>query len=273
MPIKGPFAPVRDGVLEHHREMTFPEIAVFHRLLNLANRRGTVGLCAGVGVRTLALGMGKDRGAIRRAIVGLEQKNYVKRDPAGLLVLNFTGESPQEHPTNGSSQHHGVENTMVSRAPVGGSSRHQGGGAKSTRRVVLRAPGIKRDGDEERDGDVKARSEPVEAPLPIPAGVRWSKVTNCVEMDDDFRSWLREHLESLATSEGLRMLTNAEFQDSWGRLNGHFIGNPRKRGAKTLRPITVNWLENDLRRNGRRISKRSSAMDVIREYEREASLG
>ena len=274
--VKGPFAPVRDGVLEHHREMTFPEIAVFHRLLNRANRdrrRGPAGLCPGVGVRTLALGMGKDRGAVRRAIQGLETKNYVKRTRSAILVLNFRGDEPQEHPTNGGSRHHGAKSTMVLRAPVGGSSRHQGGGAESTSRGVLRAPGIKEETETKRDGDEEqAQSEPVEEPLPIPVGVRWSKISNRVEMDDDFRSWLQEHLEELATSEGLRMLSKAEFQDSWGRLNGHLIGNPYKRGPKTLRSITANWFENDLRRHSRRPSK-GSAMDAIRDYEQEVSLG
>ena len=274
--IKGPFAPVRDGVLEHHREMTFSQIAVFHRLLNLANReksRGCVGLCPGVGVRTLALGMKKDRGAIRRAVQRLEEKNYIKRTSSGLMVLNFTGDEPQEHPANGSSKHHGAKNTMVPKAPLGGSSKHHGGVAESTSKGVLRAPGIKEETETKRDGDEEqARSEPVEVPLPIPVGIRFSKISNRVEMDEDFRSWLREHLEELATSEGLRMLSRAEFQDSWGRLNGHLIGNPRKRGTKTLRPMSVNWFENDLRRHGQRPSK-GSAMDAIRDYEQEASIG
>ncbi len=95
------FARVRDGVLDHHREMSYPEIAVFHHLVNRAirsPRKGRVGLCPGLGTRALAEDMGKSRGSVMGAVQSLEDRKYIERTEEGILVLNFDGGAPQLHP-------------------------------------------------------------------------------------------------------------------------------------------------------------------------------
>jgi DNA-binding transcriptional MocR family regulator len=96
------FTLVRDGVVEHHKKMTWPEIGVFHHLLSRATRNqeyGAVGLCRGLGSRAVAEDMGKDRNTVRRAMQGLEAARYIKRTSEGVLVLNFNGNDRQIHQT------------------------------------------------------------------------------------------------------------------------------------------------------------------------------
>jgi hypothetical protein len=116
------FARVRDGVLDHHREMSYPEIAVFHHLVNKAirsPRKGRVGLCK-FGTRALAEDMGKSRGSILRAVKGLEDRHYVERTDEGILVLNFNGDSPQPHPkaVHGKDRYTGRTGTREVPPPV-----------------------------------------------------------------------------------------------------------------------------------------------------------
>ncbi len=78
--------------------MTFAEIAVFHHLLSRANRmgvRGEVGLCAGLGIRQLAIDMGKSRNATKKALRGLESAGYLKLCKDGIFIPKFI-------PTSGS---------------------------------------------------------------------------------------------------------------------------------------------------------------------------
>ena len=100
---KRPFAPVRDGILEHHAKMTWAEIAVFHHLLSRANRTetvrsGPIGLCSGLTGNKVAMEMNKSRGATHKALSGLEgtkgprgiqRRPYIKQSRAGIVVLNF----------------------------------------------------------------------------------------------------------------------------------------------------------------------------------------
>ena len=72
-------------------------------------------------------------------------------------------------------------------------------------------------------------------------------------MNEEFRLWLRIHLEKLATGEGLRVTMDSEdFQISLSRINGHLLGNPKKRARKTLPALVRNWFETDLREKNRR---------------------
>jgi hypothetical protein len=99
-----------------------------------------------------------------------------------------------------------------------------------------------------KEEDKKGSDEPVPDWPSWYDGITWNKTKRKVDLTEDAQDCLREHLQSVAAEETLRrQLTREDMQRAWGRLNGHLIGNPYKRGKKTLAPITVNWFENDLR--------------------------
>jgi hypothetical protein len=101
----------------------------------------------------------------------------------------------------------------------------------------------------------KQRGSSVDEPL-VPPGVRWSKISKSVEMTDEFREWLGDHLRDLSGRENLQTtLTTREAQESLGRLNGNLLGAPYKTNGKTLPSLVVNWFENDLRRKANRGGK------------------
>lgn len=90
-------------------------------------------------------------------------------------------------------------------------------------------------------------------------GAGWDRGTNAVVLTDQAGGGLREHLEALANLESLTMMTDAQLQQGWGKLNTHLISFPFKRNKKTLPGLVRGWCENDLRtfsawekKNGRR---------------------
>ncbi len=83
------------------------------------------------------------------------------------------------------------------------------------------------------------------------AGLSWDKKDAEVKFDDEAQRGLKQHLEAIAKSENLRMLTKPELQEGWGRLNSNLLPDARKRGSKTLPGMVRNWFVNDLRRLGK----------------------
>lgn len=95
-------------------------------------------------------------------------------------------------------------------------------------------------------------------PHPLSGLVSWDKESRQVRLEVHEREdgvWregeetLKDQVRITANREKLPLrLTNAEWQEGWGRLNGHLMGNPFKTGPKTLPAIVLNWFETDLRR-------------------------
>jgi hypothetical protein len=81
------------------------------------------------------------------------------------------------------------------------------------------------------------------------SGVSWSQENGEVELTASSGGGLREHLEAIAREESLTMLTSAQLQEGWGRMNSNFLADPRKRG-KHLPSHVMKWLETDMRRLG-----------------------
>lgn len=86
-------------------------------------------------------------------------------------------------------------------------------------------------------------------PHPLFGLVSWDKEKREVHIEQNGYGLLIGKLATLAKHEGLaHRLSDAEWQEGWGRLNGHLMGNPFKTGPKTLPAIVLNWFETDLRR-------------------------
>ncbi len=103
-------------------------------------------------------------------------------------------------------------------------------------------------------------------------GIAWNKPERKVEFTEEAQEAISEHIRQLAEDEGLPPLTKSEAQRGWGRLNGWLMRNRQCTGPKSLPPIVVNWLENDLRDNRTRGStvKRQALDDVFDEAMRKA---
>ncbi len=120
--------------------MTFAEIAVFHHLLSRANRmevRGEVGLCAGLGIRQLAIDMGKSRNATKKALRALESAGYVKLCKDGIFIPKFIPTSgSQLDPPPGQDMTH----PRVTNGPTSGSQLDPPPGQDMTHPRVTNGP-------------------------------------------------------------------------------------------------------------------------------------
>lgn len=105
------------------------------------------------------------------------------------------------------------------------------------------------------------------------AGITWDKSKRKVEFTSEARSALSKHLKQLAEEESLPPMKRQELQRGWGRLSGYLLRNRQCTGQKSLPPIVVNWLENDLR-DQRRIrgptTKKQQATEIFNEALQEA---
>lgn len=248
------FAPVRDGILEHHSEMSFAEIAVFHHLLNCAVRSERkaetlgckVGFCPDMTGNRLAAAMGKSRDSVQRALRALAchgkaKRRFITRTPDGIMVHNFDGtgavEIPDEPAVKQASPDHGrPEYRPVPAVKQAGAGRNIG---QDNRRDV---------GDV---GDVFGAN----APQPHP--VHWDSAIRNVVID---KGWLRGELEEYQREAGV-VLTEPEYEHEAEQLRLELLRDARLRACirkangkpstdskfKALATYTSGWFKRALR--------------------------
>jgi hypothetical protein len=224
---------------------------------------------------------------VKKSLLGLEEKDYIRQINGGWQILNFDGDNPANtlsqngiYPETGyipekdktypEKGEHPIpkRDTPLSRKGIT-SSR------KPKKRKVDREPlndkkTYKKD-DQEVSESVKTDSSP-DWPGWY-SEIRWDRKAREVAFSEKGRSALSSHLQSLAKEESLPLLSKRDKQLAWGRLNGWLMRNRQCTGPKSLPPIVVNWFENDLR-NPTRIrgptSKRRATDDAFDEAIRKA---
>jgi hypothetical protein len=230
------YAKVRDGVLEHHPKMSFAEIAVFHHLLNRANRKdtkrwGPIGLCHGLTGNRIADDMGKSREATHRALRGLEtptvsRPKYIERRHDGIFIFNF---DPAGKPP-GLKRSHRLENRPAGIQPAG--IPPVAGWDPAQIRLESRPdpagiqPPNRSTGDGRREtGEIFAR--PTAAPPDRTPAAYWDSGIGNVVLDKD---WLREELREYSTSVGV-VLNEEDYSRQHERLRREFLRDPRLRAC------------------------------------------
>lgn len=280
--VPGPFAPVRDGVIDHHREMTWPEIGVFHHLLNRAirdDKHGKVGLCPRLGSRAISEDMGKSRNTVKRALQGLELAHYIERSDSGIVVLNFNGAEPQAHPgrtIRRSGPREGPGHKRVRGGSIRGSPHRVARG--SVKGASKGPPNKRRRRTTDGDGKPSVTASPKQEKLPIEnmeGIVVWSTIDQKVEMDDQFRTWLKLRLAKIAGQEKIPAMNQHQLQESWAALNLEMM-KPSMNWARGNRLVTwtVRWFERRLRTLGairsRNPTKQQETDDAFREVMKKA---
>lgn len=91
----------RRGVMEHYKNLTLAEIAVFDVLIMSANYKKEPLHVAETSLRKLAKIVGCSVGTIHKATRGLEAMRYINRHEGGWEVFNLNGHKPVEHPDMG----------------------------------------------------------------------------------------------------------------------------------------------------------------------------
>ena len=265
---KRPFAPVRDGVLEHHKKMTWSEIAVFHHLLNRANRsenKGHVGLCAGLTGRRLAVELGKNRNTTQRALNGLFAKGYIESVSDGFFIPKFNAEvavieaNSQPNPTK-------YELPPALIGATGGSNKRHPRVKYEPPPVQIRAtsgsntshPSLLRDVDVSEDVSEDERSGATAPPGPV----HWDGSIQQVVIDED---WLRSEIEDYQHEAGVQ-LTRREYEHEAEQLRLKLLENTRLRACirkadgkpstdsqfKRLATFTAGWFKRAVRMKAER---------------------
>jgi len=240
------YAKVRDGVLDHHKRMSFAEIAVFHHLLNRANRtsrRGALGLCPGLTGNRLAEDMGKSRDAIQRALKSLEAGKYVSRTEDGIFVHKFNGQPESEVAVKQAGPDHGrPENLPVPAGKPASAGRNSGRSRPGNR------PPNRSTGDVGDVGDVMSASKSPTSRSP-PKRFWWDLERKRVWGTDEARAQLKaKWLE--------RGLTEAELQAQVGACDRWLEDHQEKRreGSNLANRIN-NWLNTYMTREQEKATK------------------
>ena len=92
--VKGPFAPIRVGLIEHMHGIKPMECKVYLTAHLLAVREGKDRGKVFISKRHLAKLTGHKWDSVKRSIVGLEEKDYLKPIEGGWQILNFNGDNP-----------------------------------------------------------------------------------------------------------------------------------------------------------------------------------
>ena len=291
-----PFAPVRDGILEHHARMTWAEIAVFSHLLNRANRTaraGRVGLCAGLTGNKLAKDMRKSREATQRALSGLsstkgphgKRGRYIEVTPEGIIVLNFETNSVPSGPDASA-----LARIPAGRIPAGGasgpdpsrpySSRVRTGSQPAPGRIPAGSGLDPSRATLLRDGDV---SEDVDDPCGASSAagdpvVFWDNEKEALSIDEE---WLRGEIVEYQEKVGV-VLTRKEYELEARRLELELLRDTRRRACiklasngkpssakqfKMLRTYTLGRFKEAIQRKHDRSSKQSSRPAAVEQAE------
>lgn len=214
--------------------------------------------------KELAERTGWGRATVERAIAGLIKKGIAERNGGrgkkGIRIpdrsINAEGLEAAETPSmvrEATLRTDGTDPSMVMETTLNGD-----GATREPKTKPKTQPRTKR------------RLAPDGATPLIPPDIKWSKVSNKLEMTEQWKQWLHEHLRKLAVQEGLRMLDDRQLQKSWGKLNGQLIARPYLRAPKSLPAFVANWFENDMRSaaefsRGRRETVHTRSMQNARE--------
>lgn len=261
--IKGPFAPIRVGLIEHMLSITPMECKVYLTQHLMAVRNGEDRGKVFTSIRAISKLTGHKREIIKKALDGLEEKDYLKPIDGGWRILNFNGDSPAKTlkgvpkkracPKTGHAQKPVTPPAQKLVTPLPNNRSPHGTKTIENKRVATPLEDKKTYKEEDKEAEsVKTDSFPENWPDWY-QGITWEKKNQKVVFVGETREALSEHLQQIATEEKLRPLSRAEAQRSWGRLNGYLIKpqNSRCRGPKSLAAIVVNWFENDLRDSNR----------------------
>ena len=278
--VKGPFAVIRVELIEHMWCMTPMECKVYLTMHLMARRNGEDRGKVFTNVRTLARINEHKWEIVKKAIDGLEEKDYLKRIDKGWWIINFNGDNPGNTPKKLSRKWIyeliGITQKSDNHYPKTGEVIIQKLDNELSKKRITTTHKVKKiKSDKATLEDIEARRGIEDKGLPSAwpdwyVDITWNKKELKVEMTDRARHSLSEHLREVAAQENISPLTLKEAQYAWGVLNGHLIGNRYKTGPKTLPPLVVNWFENDLRRSGRvRCSPRKNrAEDPFEELRR-----
>ena len=222
MTIKGGFAPIRVGLLEHMSGITPMETKVYFIQHMMAKRTGLDRGKVSSNLSELSRIAGHKRDHIRRAIQGLKEKGYIEPIKGGWRIVNFNGNEPIGVAQNGPCP-------LLGHGPKGASKwpeKGQGGGPKRARGVARKGPDraskplktkpdtvlldvkktYKRDVEDKKGGTAGA-TPPLHEPKSIVEGkIIWARDTKDPDepgdifLDDTFKHSLHAHLYKLATT-------------------------------------------------------------------------
>jgi len=257
--VKGPFAPIRVGLIEHMLSITPMECKVYLTQHLMATRIGEDRGKVFTSIRAISKLTGHKREIVKKALDGLEEKDYLKPIDGGWPILNFNGDNPAKTskgapkkracPKSGHAQKPATPPAQKvvtplpnNRSPHGTKTTENKGSSKPLEdKKTLRR-------DDQEVESVKTDSFPESWPSWY-RGIGWDKKGQKVTFNEEAKGELSQHLKQIADEENLRPLTRAEGKRTQGRLNGYLLKpqNSRCRGPKSLAAIVVNWFENDLR--------------------------
>lgn len=263
MRVKGPFAPIRTGLIEHMWAITPMECKVYLTQHLMAIRTGKDSGKVFTSIRQLAKLTNHKWDHVKKSLLGLEEKDYIRKIDGGWQILNFDGDNPANtlsqngvYPKTGYTPKRDKDYPKKGERPIPkrDTPLSQNGitGSGKVKKTKIDTPPLDDKKTYKRDDQEAESAKPDSFPENWPQwyrGIGWDKKGQKVTFTEETREALSNHLQQIAAEEKLRPLTRIEAQRSWGRLNGYLIKpqNSRCRGLKSLAAIVVNWFENDLR--------------------------
>ena len=259
------------------RELSHLEVHVFTILSIFANfKREPLGVVE-MSMTEIAREVGIRRSSLYRTLSALERTGLVETVSSGdtkrLLMRHYLSphetppvssgdtKSPQPQPSIGSCEPP-IRSEEVSEEEV------------KKKREVARELELKAVANQRKDRSAKASP-----PHPLNGLVSWDKEKREVRLEEETtgdgrwckgKETLRNLVGITANREKLPLrLTNADWQEGWGRLNGHLIGAPFKTNPRTLPAFVLNWFENDLRRKNNNPQRGKPLAQRIEEKTRE----